>query len=132
MEYSVKDNTKQFLLLGHRGSSLLWPENTLEAFSKALEAGADGFELDVMVTTDGVPVLFHDPNLKRLHGINVGVEELSYDQLRDLLNGKQQVCTLQEALSLADDYDCWVDIEIKTTKWHVVRETVSNSAPRRR
>jgi len=70
--------------------------------------------------------------LKRLHGIDVGVEELSYDQLRDLLNGKQQVCTLQEALSLADDYDCWVDIEIKTTQWHVVRETVSKFSPKKK
>lgn len=132
MEHSVKDTTKQFLLLGHRGSSLLWLENTLEAFSKALKAGADGFELDVMVATDGTAVLFHDPNLKRLHGIDVGVEELSYDQLRDLLNGKQQVCTLQEALSLADDYDCWVDIEIKTTQWHVVRETASKFSPKKK
>jgi len=85
-----------------------------------------------MVTTDGTAVLFHDPNLKRLHGIDVGVEELSYDQLRDLLNGKQQVCTLHEALSLADDYDCWVDIEIKTMQWHVVRETVSKFSPKKK
>jgi len=127
----VKDNT-HFLLLGHRGSSLLWPENTLEAFINALNAGADGFELDVMVTTDGVPVLFHDPSLKRLHGMDVWVEQASYDQLKDMLRGKQQVCTLQEALSLADDHRCWVDIEIKTTKWHVVRETLDRFSPQKK
>jgi len=126
------NDQRQFLLLGHRGSSLLWPENTLEAFINALNAGADGFELDVMVTTDGVPVLFHDPNLKRLHGMDVWVEQVSYDQLKDILYEKQQVCTLQEALSLADDHRCWVDIEIKTSQWAVVRDTVGRFSPQKK
>ncbi|HHY43850.1 MAG TPA: glycerophosphodiester phosphodiesterase, partial [Coprothermobacter sp.] len=95
-------------------------------------AGADGFELDVMVTTDGVPVLFHDPNLKRLHGMDVWVEQVSYDQLKDILHEKQQVCTLQEALSLADDRRCWVDIEIKTSQWVVVRDIVGRFSPQKK
>jgi len=37
MKHSVKDTAKQFLLLGHRGSSLLWLENTLEAFLEGFE-----------------------------------------------------------------------------------------------
>jgi len=48
------------LILGHRGSPLLAPENSLESFRIALEQGADGIELDVQCTADGVLVAHHD------------------------------------------------------------------------
>ncbi len=48
------------LRLGHRGLAQGVRENTLEAFAKALEAGLDGFELDVHLTRDGVLVVHHD------------------------------------------------------------------------
>lgn len=120
-----------FLVLGHRGSSLLWQENTLEAFESALKARADGFELDVMVTADGVPVLFHDPDLKRLHSLPLRIEEVTYGELVKALQGKQNVCTLRKALELASDWSAWVDVEIKTTKWQVVAEELRAFDPRR-
>ncbi|HUZ20777.1 MAG TPA: glycerophosphodiester phosphodiesterase, partial [Acidimicrobiales bacterium] len=45
----------------HRGASALAPENTLKAFLLAAELGANGIELDVQLTSDGVPVVLHDP-----------------------------------------------------------------------
>ena len=53
------------MILAHRGDSFLAPENTLEAARLGLESGADGWELDVQLTRDGVPVVFHDPSLTR-------------------------------------------------------------------
>ena len=53
------------LIIGHRGASALAPENTLAAFKRALIDGADGVELDVRLAADGVPVVIHDPNLRR-------------------------------------------------------------------
>jgi glycerophosphoryl diester phosphodiesterase len=50
-------------LQGHRGARGLFPENTLAGFAAALAIGVDGFELDVAVTADGVPVVSHDPAL---------------------------------------------------------------------
>lgn len=44
----------------HRGFSGKYPENTMLAFEKAIELGADGIELDVQLTKDGVPVIIHD------------------------------------------------------------------------
>ena len=44
----------------HRGFSGKYPENTMLAFKKALEAGADGIELDVQMTKDGQVVVIHD------------------------------------------------------------------------
>jgi glycerophosphoryl diester phosphodiesterase len=53
------------LILGHRGDSFHAPENTLAAAVAAWEAGADGWELDVQLTRDGVPVVLHDESLLR-------------------------------------------------------------------
>lgn len=53
------------LVLAHRGGCALGPENTLPAFDLGLEAGADGLELDVHLSADGVPVVHHDDTLDR-------------------------------------------------------------------
>jgi glycerophosphoryl diester phosphodiesterase len=49
------------LVVAHRGASLLAPENTLAAYEKAIEVGADMIEFDVRQTVDGVLVAVHDP-----------------------------------------------------------------------
>ena len=57
------------LVLGHRGAaSPDAPENTLAAVDRALRLGADGVEVDLRLTSDGVPVCLHDPDLRRVHG----------------------------------------------------------------
>jgi len=53
------------LIIAHRGASAIAPENTLAAFTKAFEGGADGLELDVRLASDGVPVVIHDSTLQR-------------------------------------------------------------------
>jgi glycerophosphoryl diester phosphodiesterase len=54
------------LLLGHRGYSDQYSENTMLAFSKAIESGFDGIETDVHKTKDGVLVLCHDEKINRI------------------------------------------------------------------
>ena len=53
------------MILAHRGGCALGPENTLAAFDLGLQAGADGLELDVHLSADGVPVVHHDATLDR-------------------------------------------------------------------
>jgi glycerophosphoryl diester phosphodiesterase len=53
------------LVFAHRGGCALGPENTLAAFDLGLQAGADGLELDVHLSADGVPVVHHDDLLDR-------------------------------------------------------------------
>jgi glycerophosphoryl diester phosphodiesterase len=53
------------MVYAHRGGAALAPENTLLAFETGLAAGADGIELDVRLSLDGVAVLMHDPTLDR-------------------------------------------------------------------
>jgi glycerophosphoryl diester phosphodiesterase len=57
---------KKPLIIAHRGSSALAPENTFAAFRQAIEDGADGIEFDVRLAKDNVPVVIHDSKLKRL------------------------------------------------------------------
>jgi glycerophosphoryl diester phosphodiesterase len=52
------------LLLGHRGCRGEITENTLAAFDRAIECGCDGFELDVRLSSDGVPVIWHDARVR--------------------------------------------------------------------
>ena len=49
------------MLIGHRGARGLFPENTLEGFTRTLALGVRALELDVGLTSDGVPVVLHDP-----------------------------------------------------------------------
>lgn len=53
-------------ILVHRGATAFAPENTLKAFTLAMDLGADGVEMDVRRTRDGVLVLFHDESVDRL------------------------------------------------------------------
>ena len=52
-------------IFAHRGFSLQYPENTMTAFRKALEAGADGIEMDARLTQDSQIVIMHDPTIDR-------------------------------------------------------------------
>jgi glycerophosphoryl diester phosphodiesterase len=52
-------------VFGHRGGLARAPENTMLAFARAMAVGADGFECDVRLSADGVPVVIHDPTLDR-------------------------------------------------------------------
>jgi len=53
------------LIIGHRGASAIAPENTIAAFTRALQDGAEGLEFDVRLASDGVPVVIHDATLQR-------------------------------------------------------------------
>lgn len=72
----------------HRGASGYMLENTWNAFYKACEFGV-GIELDVQITKDGVVVVFHDDNLKRLSGKNCQIEEHNYESLKEIKIGKR-------------------------------------------
>lgn len=101
------------LILGHRGASGAAPENTLRAFALAAEAGADGIELDVQPSADGVPVIMHDETVERTTDGRGRVADLTYAALAALDAGAgERVPTLEEALTLARGR-LFVDIEIK-------------------
>jgi len=72
---------KSPLIIGHRGASALAPENTLAAFARAFDDGADGIELDVRLARDGVPVVIHDPSLSHTGRLKARVARLTSERL---------------------------------------------------
>lgn len=101
------------LVYAHRGLSGRFPENTLLAFREALAAGADGIELDVHATADGVPVVIHDRDVSRTTSGSGAVDEISLAALQTLDAGSgERVPALSEVLHLVGDA-VHLDIEIK-------------------
>ena len=72
---------QQPLVIAHRGASAVAPENTLIAFERALAEGADGIEFDVRLASDGVPVVIHDANLRRVGKLQTNVSSLTSAEL---------------------------------------------------
>ena len=78
----------------HRGASGYALENTWTAFLKACEFGV-GIELDVQITKDGVVVVYHDDNLRRLTGVNAAIDTLAYEEIKDLRVGRKWMRNFQ-------------------------------------
>jgi len=114
-------------IYAHRGYSAKYPENTILAFEKAWEAGADGIELDVRVTKDGQLVVFHDNDLKRLFDIDKKIEDLEYCELRKFELEGQKVPTLEEVLSTVPENGLLI-VEIKDER--AAREAVCRIIPK--
>jgi glycerophosphoryl diester phosphodiesterase len=75
---------KKLLIIAHRGVSSLEIENTMSAFRRAVEIGADMIEFDVQQTKDKKLVICHDFNLKRLGGIDVDIDKISLNELKKI------------------------------------------------
>ncbi len=110
-------------VMGHRGAAAVAPENTLAGLRAAVAMGMTWVEFDVMLSGDGVPVLFHDDNLKRITGRNALMAETGFAELVKLEAGAwfgtgfagEPIPSLEQALSLSLSLGCTPNIEIKPT-----------------
>ncbi|WP_147917639.1 glycerophosphodiester phosphodiesterase [Ruania zhangjianzhongii] len=97
----------------HRGASIELPENTLAAFARAIEIGAEGIELDTYRAKDGTAVVIHDDTLDRTTSASGPVKERTAVELGEIDAGNgEKVPSLQEVLALAAGR-VRVNIEIK-------------------
>lgn len=113
--------------LAHRG---LWapdgpPENSLAAFAAARDAGV-GVELDVHLSADGVPVVVHDVDLRRVAGVDVDVRTTVLDALREhpLADGSS-VPTLAEVLDVVGDAPVMVEVKNLERGWGLIEPAVA-------
>ena len=74
-------DSKKIKVWAHRGASGYAPENTMAAFEKAVEMGADGIELDVQLTKDGELVVIHDETIDRVSDGSGWVKDYTYAKL---------------------------------------------------
>lgn len=101
-----KPNRKPYMgvLYAHRGlhdNKTGAPENSMTAFQKAVDAGY-GIELDVQLTKDGIPVIFHDFTLERMCGVSGKIDAMTYEQLQklSLVQTNEKIPTLKEFLDM--------------------------------
>jgi glycerophosphoryl diester phosphodiesterase len=100
--------TRSVKIIGHRGASFDAPENTLASFRLAFDQGADAIECDVRLSRDGQIVVVHDPDTKRVAGVDRPVADQTLDELRGLDVGRwkgakyagERIPTLAETLAI--------------------------------
>lgn len=112
---------KKTKIWAHRGASGYVPENTLEAFQKAVEMKADGVELDVQMTKDGELVVIHDETTDRVSDRAGYVKDFTYKELRALDvsrpmpdYGTVHIPTLAQVLEELRPTGLTINIECKT------------------
>lgn len=125
-------------VIAHRGSKGLRPENTLPAFSKAIDAGADGIETDVHLSKDGELIIIHDETVNRTTNGTGKVYDMTLKELKQLDAGSYfgldylgtRIPTLQEVVQLLIErhYTGIFNLEFKTDKFEYsgLEEKVAN------
>ncbi|MEL6180310.1 MAG: glycerophosphodiester phosphodiesterase [Myxococcota bacterium] len=106
----MQDAARRPLVIAHRGASgLVDSENSLEAFERAIELGADMVEFDVRRTQDGVLVCFHDPDFEGQR-----LAQMTYEELRSRTDAQQGTAAprLEEVLRLCRGR-IRLDVELK-------------------
>lgn len=107
----------------HRGASGHAPENTIPAFELAYKLKADGVELDVQLSKDGVPVVIHDERIDRVSDGKGWVKDYTLEELRQYnynknfpAYGRVMIPTLAEVYDFLRDTDMTINLELKNSE----------------
>lgn len=108
-------------VIGHRGAKAYAPENTVASIETAASLGVEWVELDVKLTRDGIPIIFHDEELDRTTNGTGLVAHTNYEDLRDLdagswfgdSFGSVRIPTLEEAVDIILKRGLGLNLEIK-------------------
>lgn len=128
------DQQDEVSITAHRGSAFKAPENTLSAIEQAIEDGADYIEIDVRMTADGVPVLWHDANMRRVFGLGGKISDLTLQEARERDAGSwfasrfshERIATLEEVIATTRGRaGLYVDIKPDPDTPTLTREVVS-------
>jgi len=115
------DDGDGFIVIAHRGASAYYPENTMAAFRGAVEMNAEMIELDILLSKDGIPVVFHDATLDEHSDGTGSLADYTLKELKTFDAGGwfdqkfagAKIPTLEEVLKYAKGKIA-LNIEIKT------------------
>ncbi len=122
---------KEPLLIGHRGYSSKYPENTMKAFKGAIKYGFDGIECDLWESENGDLLVHHDSTIERMCGVKKYVWEVNTKNRKKYpvvngnnsekyTNNKLYIPTIQEVIDFAKESNCYLIIHIKNIPNKVV------------
>jgi glycerophosphoryl diester phosphodiesterase len=103
-------NNKKVKFYAHRGASADFPEHTMAAYLGAIEQGALGFECDIRITKDEVPILWHDASMKKEAKNAAVIANKTYSEIKAIYPA---VMTLNELLDLAITHKKSLALETK-------------------
>ncbi|WP_297550199.1 glycerophosphodiester phosphodiesterase family protein [Thermococcus sp.] len=104
---------EKVIVLGHRGYMGKFPENSLLAFKKAIEAGADGVELDVWSTKDEKVIVMHDETIDRTSNMKGKQKEMTLEEIKKANIGMgERIPTLEEVFEALPE-SALINVELK-------------------
>jgi len=124
LRQAIPPNQRRFFRIARRGASAYAPENTLAAIALAAERGADVVKLDVQHSADGVPVIFHGPDLSRTTNGHGPASQHTVSELKRLNAGNgESIPTLEEAISSCREHHLglYLELESEAVIWPVVQ-----------
>ena len=99
-------------IIAHRGVTRNDQENTLPAYHQAFSEGADGLEIDVRLSKDEKPIIFHDADTSRLFKKNLEIKNTTFFELKALGNNENRIPLLDEVLDfLPQNKECFIEIK---------------------
>ena len=99
-------------IIAHRGVTRNDQENTLPAYHQAFSEGADGLEIDVRLSKDEKPIIFHDEDTSRLFKKNLEIKNTTFFELEALGNNDNRIPLLDEVLDfLPQNKECFIEIK---------------------
>lgn len=101
----------RLLIGGHRGCMCEYPENSIMAMEEGMRRGCDYLEIDIQLTKDGIPVVFHDTSLEEKTPLSGYVHDVTYAQLKTHVPALN---TMQEVLEWGKLRKAWFALELKT------------------
>ena len=108
-------------IIGHRGCAAYAPENTITGIHTAADMGLEWVELDIKLSKDQVPILFHDSTLERTTDASGNVADFNYSELRNYDAGlwfgesffDTRIASLEQAIDALIERELGVNFEIK-------------------
>lgn len=105
------EQADRILIGGHRGCVCQYPENSIGALEEGLKQGADYLEIDIQLTKDEIPVVYHDVRLEQKTNLTGYVHEYEIHTLKEHI---PSLCTLQEVMEWGCARDAFFGLELKS------------------
>ncbi len=111
---TIAPQEKRFLRIAHRGASAYAQEGSKSSIQKAAELGADMVEIDIRFTSDHIPVIAHDSNLKRVFGVEGDISQLSLAELSQITPAdREPIMTFTEMVETCAELGLGLYLDIK-------------------
>jgi glycerophosphoryl diester phosphodiesterase len=124
LQRTIRPHERRGLRIAHRGASAHAHENSAASVQKAWELGADMVEMDIRTTANHIPVIAHDPSLKRLYNVDALIADITLEELRSYTKSSP-IMTFVEMLKLCRELQLGLYLDIKELSWEATSRVLA-------